>query len=525
MPVTPPYRLEQLLARGAELRPEAPAVRASDGAMTYAELDHAADRIAAALVGLGVSIGDRVGVHLPKGVRAVASLYGIMRAGAAYVPIDPASPAGRAAYIATDAAISALISDASRITGLTAQDPAAAPSGICTDGEVDGFIAWEDVMASPGLAADLPVVETDLAYILYTSGSTGRPKGVAISHRNSLSFVLWAAGRLGLHGSDVLSNHAPLHFDLSTLDLYCAAAVGAEVCVVPAEAAMFPVRLVDWMAETGITVWYSVPSALTMMVRYGRLDGRDLGRLRLILFAGEVFPVRYLRELMRLVPHAGYFNLYGPTETNVCTYEEVLAAPAADDPPVSIGRACENCRGRVLDEAGQELTEVGAEGELFIDGPNVAQGYWGDPERTAAGFVAPATYRTGDSVVILDDGPRPRYRFVGRRDHLVKTRGYRVELGEVEAAIYRHPGVGEGVVVAVPDELMGNRLVAFATARNGHPVSEADLRAHCRAELPGYMVPDRTFVVDDLPRTSNDKFDRRALTERAAGHYAEEASR
>jgi amino acid adenylation domain-containing protein len=447
-----------------------------------------------------------------------------MRAGAAYVPIDPASPVARAAYIATDAEIAALISDSGRIAELVEVDRAAAPGGISIDSASDGFVPWSDAMAGSDQVPRPNLIDTDLAYILYTSGSTGSPKGVAISHRNTLTFVRWAYEHLQMRSDDVFSNHAPLHFDLSTLDLFGAAAVGGKVCIVPSDAAMFPVRLAEWIRDHRITVWYSVPSALTMLVRYGELDRRPLDSVRLLLFAGEVFPVRYLSQLKRLVADARFFNLYGPTETNVCTYEEVVAPPDADGPPISIGRACENTRCYVLDEAGSEITGVGGEGELVVTGSCVAHGYWRDPERTKRGFCAPFTYRTGDIVEILDESPSPRYRFIGRRDHLIKTRGYRVELGEVEAALYAHPAVEECVAVPVPDELMGNRIAAFATIRAAESASESVLHAHCRARLPVYMVPDAVFLVNELPRTSNDKFDRQALAHRAAAAQHQELS-
>jgi L-proline---[L-prolyl-carrier protein] ligase len=249
-------------------------------------------------------------------------------------------------------------------------------------------------------------------------------------------------------------------------------------------------------------------------VRYGDLEERALDSLRLVVFAGEVFPVRYLAELMRLVPRARYFNLYGPTETNVCTYEEVTSPPKPDGPSIPIGCACENTRCVVVDDSGRAVTDVGAEGELIVIGSSVARGYWGDAERTARSFPDPFTYRTGDIVEILDDHPVPRYRFVGRRDHMVKTRGYRVELGEIESALFAHPGVSECVAVAVPDELLTSRIVAFCVVDGD--ADARDLTRVCRERLPTYMIPAEIHVVGALPRTPNDKYDRAALAERAA---------
>jgi amino acid adenylation domain-containing protein len=509
------YVLDQLLRAAAARWPDKVALESEESSLTYASLDAAADRIASALIDKGVGIGDRVGIHLEKSVEAVASLYGIMRAGAAYVPMDPSAPAVRTGYIATDCGVAALVSDPARIAALRDVDPAAAPGGIaCGSPCPDGFTSWDEVQTRQPATPSRSVVDTDLAYILYTSGSTGNPKGVAISQRNSLMFVRWAHDAVGLEEADVLSSHAPLHFDLSTFDFFAAAAAGAKVSLVPPMAAMFPVGLTEWIRSRRITVWYSVPSALSMMVRYGELASRPLDSLRLVLFAGEVFPVRYLRELMQLVRQARYFNLYGPTETNVCTYYEVREIPAADDPPVPIGKACENSRCDVVDESGSVLTGLGAEGELVVTGSTVAQGYWGDPDRSAQSFRGPHTYATGDIVEILEDSPDPLYRFVGRRDHLVKSRGYRIELGEIEAVLYSHPAVDECVAVPVPDELMGNRIAAFCTV--DRQTENEELTQACRERLPPYMVPDPIAIVAALPRTPNDKYDRPQLAKQAA---------
>jgi amino acid adenylation domain-containing protein len=509
------YRLDHLLRASAERRPDKAAIDSDQGALTFGALDAAADRVAAELARQGVGLGDRVGIHLEKSLEAVVSVYGAMRAGAAYVPLDATAPPARTAYIADDCEVAALISAPPLIAALRDVDAAAAQRGIaCGSPCPAGFTAWDEVQSNERAAPPVQSTDSDLAYILYTSGSTGKPKGVAISHRSSLTFVRWAQETLALSEADVFSSHAPLHFDLSTLDLFGSAAAGGTVALVPAEAAMFPSRLVEWIESKGITVWYSVPSALTMMVRYSDLEPGPISRLRLILFAGEVFPIRYLRELMRLAPEARFFNLYGPTETNVCTYHEVREIPSADDPPLPIGRPCENTRCEVIGESGRTLTEPGAEGELVATGTIVAQGYWGDPERTAERFQGRNSFRTGDIVQILESSPVPRYRFVGRRDHLVKSRGYRIELGEIEAALYSHPAVEECVAVAVPDEMVGNRIAAFCAVGQG--ADGSDLDRACRERVPSYMVPERIVVLDSLPRTANDKYDRPLLAERAA---------
>jgi acyl-coenzyme A synthetase/AMP-(fatty) acid ligase len=256
------------------------------------------------------------------------------------------------------------------------------------------------------------------------------------------------------------------------------------------------------------------------MVTYGRLDTHDLSSLRAVLFAGEVFPMKYLRRLVAAIPHAGFYNLYGPTETNVCTYYRVQpddVTPARGDHPLPIGRACENMEVFAVNEQGELVTEPGQEGELWARGSCVAQGYWGDREKTARSFVQnpfqpfyhDVAYRTGDIVTLAPD--QTNWIYVGRRDHMIKSRGYRVELGEVESALYKHENVKEAAVVAIPDELLGNRIRAFVVPLESSALTPKELEVFCGRQLPKYMVPERIEFRDVLPKTSSGKIDRTAL--------------
>jgi acyl-CoA synthetase (AMP-forming)/AMP-acid ligase II len=271
----------------------------------------------------------------------------------------------------------------------------------------------------------------------------------------------------------------------------------------------------QWCSDR-LTVWYATPSTLVLMLTRGGLEDLDLGALRVLLFAGEVFPVKYLRELMRLAPRARYANLYGPTETNVCTWLEV-AKPPEDDRPLPIGKACPYDEVLVLDESLKPVP-TGAAGELWVRGATVMRGYWGRPERTALALqpieIAPGVtdlaYRTGDLVRVQGDG---NLEFLGRRDHQVKTRGYRVELGEIETVLHRHPAVDEAVVLAIPDDEVTHRLRAVVVTKSGVALDEAALRQHCAESLPRYMVPEAIEFRRQLPRTSSGKVDRRALAQ------------
>jgi len=289
---------------------------------------------------------------------------------------------------------------------------------------------------------------------------------------------------------------------------------GLTLVLVPDEEAYFGSALAGLIANERITVWYSVPSALTLVAR--AVDGpQDLAGLRTVVFAGEVFPTAQLRELRALLPPGcTLWNLYGPTETNVCTYYQVRDL-SEDDRTIPIGRACENDEVFALTEDGR-VAGVGEEGELFVRGPTVMKGYWGRPERTADVLLADPrpgaggdpVYRTGDLVRLRPDGD---YDFLGRRDHQIKSRGYRIELGEVEAALNSHPALAEAVAVAVPHEEWGKAIVACVAPKDGLAVTVKEIKGHLAERVPRYMIPSKIEVRDHLPRTSNGKIDRQRL--------------
>ena len=345
-----------------------------------------------------------------------------------------------------------------------------------------------------------------------------------LTHRNALAFVNWAVDELRVTAEDRLSSHAPFHFDLSVFDLYAAFAAGARLHLVPSTLSYFPLPLARWIADQGITVWYSVPSILGRMAEQSGFS-RHPNRLRAAVFAGEVFPIPALRALQRELPEAELHNWYGPTETNVCTYHRVEGRiPDDRREPLPIGIECPYAESRIVDPEGREVAP-GEEGELWIAGDSVLRGYWNDAERTARALAAdphPGAepdrrfYRTGDIVRRQSDGT---LAFLGRRDAMVKIRGYRVELGEVESALHDHADVADAAVVPVPGDDSQTRLFAAVARRDGSALSEAALQRHCVERLPRYMVPERIVWLDTLPRTSTGKIDRVTLARQLeAGH-------
>ncbi len=520
------YLIHHFLERSAESGPDHLAVEDDERGISYSSLHDRAGRIATVLADCGVRPGDRVGIFMTKSVEAVAAIYGTLRAGAAYVPLDPSAPPKRIAFMARDCGIRHLISDSQKqplwdqlISAGASIDHVMVLDAGATDERVASALVHPSPEVDQASAEPHPVgmIEDDLAFILYTSGSTGDPKGVMLSHGNCRCFVKWAVDEFAVTPTDRLSSHAPFHFDLSTFDLFGAAAAGASVALVPPKLSVFPNDVRRFVEQREITVWYSVPSILTLMTEHAGLERGAMPSLRTILFAGEVFPTKYLSRLMSLLPHVEFANLYGPTETNVCTWYRVPHPPNESDPPIPIGGPISNVETFVVDDEGLEA-RTGAVGELYVRGPTVMKGYWGDPERTAQKLtpspidrhLGDLVYRTGDLVQEMGD---KGYRFLGRSDNQIKSRGYRIELGEVEGVVAQHPSVIECAVVAVPDELISNRIVCFLASREGEDID--DLPRHCALGMPRYMVPERFIRLDALPKTSTGKVDRQALVARA----------
>ncbi|MFF2655622.1 amino acid adenylation domain-containing protein [Streptomyces sp. NPDC058045] len=489
--------LHELLLTAAGRAPGNIAISDPWGEVTYGELDRRANTLAHQLVAAGVRAGDRVVVWGEKSAAVVAAMQAVLRIGAAYVPADATTPPARVGVVVRDCAARAVVTSPDRSDLLR---PATGPD-----------VAHLDLDVVPDEAAppvNAPVSPTDLAYILYTSGSTGTPKGVCISHQNARSFVDWAVAAVTPKPEDRFSAHASFTFDLSVFDLYAAFAAGASVHIVPSELAFAPQQLVEFLYEHEISVWYSVPSALTLMLGDGGLLDRPAPAcLRAVLFAGEPFPIAQVRTLADWTS-ATLMNLYGPTETNVCTFHQVGAENLAQDRPLPIGIAASGDTVWAERPDGSPA-DVGEEGELMVEGPTVMLGYWGRAPQTGA-------YRTGDLVRVLPGGG---FDYLGRRDHMVKVRGYRVELGEVESALGAHPDVSEAAVVVVGSG-MDARLSAFVLPFRGREPGVLAIRGHCAGQLPRYMLPDEIRVVTELPRTGNGKIDRIRLHAISSGEIA-----
>ncbi len=523
------FLLQDLFLATASKSPHRHAVRCNQEFLSYGRLEFLSRKIADALMLAGVRAGDRVGIYANKMPVTVAAILGTLRAGAVYVPLDPFSPVTRLATICTGCSIRFMLCTVSMVENVAQFTRFRAKFdwvGII-DGDVGSDVdyacsaqSWSTIIRTESQARYHPRIESDPAYILHTSGSTGVPKGVTLSHRNGIAFAKWAAEEFQVSSTDRVLGHLPFHFDPSIFDIFSTLAVGATLVLVPDEIASFPYEVGKMLRNEEITVWYSVPSALRMFINHSGTTAGTITSLRLVIFAGEVLPVKSLLLLAELLPTASFCNCYGPTETNVCTCYWIRTPIDPDLAVIPIGSACAGAEVFAVAEDGRLVTSPGEEGELLVRGPTVMVMYWGDVIGTSqvlqpASTVVPEAfgyiYRTGDIVSLDSSGA---YRFIGRRDQMVKSRGYRIELGEIELALEQHHDIHQAAVVAVSDSLMGTMLVAFVVAVDGKYLEKTTLHRFVTGLLPAYMIPQKIVIVESFPLTSTGKIDRHTLRQR-----------
>jgi amino acid adenylation domain-containing protein len=518
--------LQGYLDQQAESRPDAVAFVQGRQTITYAELMDSSNRLAQLLLTAGCGHRDRVCLLMDRSINAVVAMLGALKAGCAYVPIDPTAPASRSAHIVATVQPAAIVADPAAVTKLdelrrlaavaretpliSLEDPVEAlPSDWVTLGVRD--LTQHDPAAPPPAGSG-----DDAAYIMFTSGSTGTPKGAVVTHANVRAFTDWAVDHFDVHVGDRHSWQPPLHFDLTTWDVYGGLSGGAEVHIVP-PGTLMPQQIFDFITTHRLTQWFSVPSAMAYASR-SRRQSETLNDLRRVQWCGEVMPTAVLRDWMQRAPQAQFTNLYGPTETTVASsYFTIPAVPAPDDPPAPIGRACEGEELLVLDQA-MRPAAIDQIGEIYIGGAGVGAGYWGDDAGTRAVFVADprlpesgaVIYRTGDLGRVGADGDA---RFVGRADTQIKSRGYRIELGEIEVALARLPEIAESAVLALDLGGFEGTTIGCAVAQTaGSHLEFSDIRERLAEFLPSYMIPTRWRIGDELPKNGNGKIDRQRLT-------------
>ncbi|WP_420714784.1 amino acid adenylation domain-containing protein, partial [Roseateles sp. SL47] len=499
------------------MQPQAVAVEDDTQVLSYAELNERANRVAHRLLALGIEPDDRVAICMSRGVEMVVGVLGILKSGAAYVPLDPAYPAARLAYMLSDCEPAVVLTEQALVSAVREVTPTGVAL-LVPDGE-DGALLQAQPVVDPDTRRRHGLHSRHLAYIIYTSGSTGQPKGVQIEHRSVVNFLSAMTGLLRVSSEDAVLAVTTLSFDIAGLELYLPLINGARMVLVSRETASDASLLEQALERSGVTLMQATPVTWRML-----LDNGWTGRAGLrMLCGGEALSGPLAQRLSG--KGAQLWNLYGPTETTVwstaCCIDPVQAGVQAVQ---HIGRPIANTRIYILDGQGRPVP-IGVVGEIHIGGHGVARGYWKRPDLTQQRFVEDGfsgeagarLYKTGDLGRWLADGD---IEYLGRNDHQVKIRGFRIELGEIEARLVQCPGVREAVVVAREDQGGDKRLVAYVSAQEGaqgEALAVSALRSRLAEALADYMVPSAFVVLAGLPLTPNGKIDRQALPAPEAG--------
>ncbi len=521
--------LPELIYRSAERAPAAVALRLKSDGLGYGDLAALVEVVARGLVGLGLERSGRVAVYLEKRVETVAAMFGAAAAGGVFVPVNPLLRPRQVGHILRDCNVRVLITSADRLAML-AQELADCPDlrqvVLVGEGGGDGapeglgadIVGWADVAAGGG-ATPHRVIDADMAAILYTSGSTGLPKGVVLSHRNIVAGAVSVAGYLENTPDDRILSVLPLSFDAGMSQLTTAFHVGATVVLLNY---LLPRDVVRAAAREGITGITGVPPLWNQLADLAWPD-EAVASLRYFANTGGHMPRRTLDRLRAALPRSRPYLMYGLTEAFRSTY---LPPEEVDRRPDSMGKAIPNAEILVVGEDGRPVGPGGT-GELVHRGALVAMGYWNDAERTAERFrpvpgaagglcLPEVAVWSGDTVRMDDEG---FLYFVGRRDEMIKTSGYRVSPTEVEDALHASGLVGEAVALGLPHPALGQAIVVVASGRQGGALDAPALLAHCRRELPPFMVPQEVIERPSLPKNPNGKIDRKALAEELAGLF------
>jgi amino acid adenylation domain-containing protein len=517
--------LQDTVRSQAERQPDAVAVVSHQERVSYQELEESANRLARMFGMIGCQKGDRVCLLMPKSIRALVGMIGTLRAECIYVPMDVASPAQRLKKIIDSCEPKFILAagiPANLLNVLLSRDQLRDPIQVAwlESGKpaVPGFdvaFCWDDLASVPASPVDSRSTAEDPAHILFTSGSTGVPKGVIITHSNVINFLKWAKRYFGTTESDRISCHPPLHFDLSTFDIWGTFFAGAQLHLVPPEISLLPQKLAEFIRRSELTQWFSVPSVLRYMAQFDVVRFNDFRSLRRLMWCGEKLLTSTLIYWMQRLPKVTFTNLYGPTEATIASsYYTVPRCPEDDRSEIPIGTGCDGEELIVLDES-LIPANIGEIGDLYIRGVGLSPGYWRDPQKTESVFLFDKNgrriYKTGDLARIGDDG---LIYLLGRADSQIKSRGYRIELGEIETAIHTLGFLRECAVVAVPtDTFEGTAICCAYVPAAGLDVSPLDLRSRLSQLLPSYMLPSQWMALDALPLNLNGKCDRSRLKE------------
>lgn len=518
------FLLHHLVEHYADETPDADAVFCLQDSLNYASLNKKSNQLAHCLNKNGVKKGDRVGIYMDKSLEMAIAVYGIFKAGAAYVPLDPSAPATRIVEIIQDCGVDVLISADNKIKRLTkVNEQLSIPLTLmgCSQSIENGHsISWasiHDEYSTSNLL--IKIIESDLAYIIYTSGSTGKPKGIMHTHHSGITYARWAANEVKLTAEDRIGNPSQLHFDISTFDWFATAFVGASTIVIPDEYTKMPVSYAKLIEDSQMTVLFTVPYALVQLSIRGELANRNLQQLRRIMYGGEPFPIKHLITLVEQLPQVTFDNIYGPAEVNGCTRFTITEVQQSTT-NIPIGKISQIAEALVVDENDNQVT-LGESGELLVRTPTMMQGYWGRPDLNQKVFYFQQDgvsefqqkfYRTGD-IVKLDK--HQTLWFLGRKDRQLKVRGYRVELDEIESTLVSFSNIEEAAVFSIKLEDQSNQIQAAYTLKANIDDNKKQLNQYLKERLPSYAIPSVLKVRESFPRTTSDKINRSALSKEA----------
>lgn len=519
------YSRKQALINGNQI-----AVSLHDEKITYRELESESNKLAGLLIKQNLKPGDRVGLYLEKTPKTIIAMLGITKAGGVYVPLDPHSPAERVNKIIKSSDPSLIFVD--HETTFRFQDI------IHSDLET-GLIPWVWWSTAPLMNGDdfcpkfiykdiegqknkpYQVIQNSAraAHILFTSGSTGDPKGVVITHKNVESFINWAVPYFNMKSGEHTSCHSPLHFDLSTFDIYGAFASGSHLHLVPAGISTNPKKLSAFILDNKLNQWFSVPSALSYLAKFQVIPEGGYPDLKRLIWCGEVFPVPSLQYWMKNLPDVQFTNLYGPTEATIASSYYTVKELPEPHTEIPIGEPCSNENLIILDED-LRRKNIGEVGDLYIEGSGLSPGYWKNIAKTKAAFMwytneegnRKRIYKTGDLASLGNDG---LVYFHGRSDYQIKSRGYRIELGEIETALGLNELLREYAVV--PVQIHGFEGTAIGCAYVGKEMKNGSLapllKQKLKNKIPSYMMPQVWKEFNRLPRNGNGKIDRKSLSD------------
>jgi len=509
--------LADIIPFQARHQPDQLAFISGEQSMTYRELDELTDRLASLLHSRGVVKGDRVGILLHRSLECAVAVYGILKAGAVFVPMDPAAPVTRIQKILQHCDTSVLISSAKQINLIRELEETVSLQafvGIEDNALRATCFSWEKVLdhdVSNDIYKTRPMPD-DLAYIMFTSGSTGEPKGIMHTHASGLAYARLSGRLYKLDETAVIANVAPLFFDQCTFGYFTAPYSGATTLILTDGELALAGSLAKRIEQESVSILYSVPRLFIQLLESGLIGNWQ--HLKWILYGGEAFPPGKLNELRQQLPWVTISNVYGPAEVNQCTYYHITTA-LDESQPVPLGKAWDETTILLLDEFGQPVLP-GKEGELLVSSSTMMTGYWRNESLTGKAIInlnvagkSSQFYRTGDVARINEIG---ELVFLGRKDRQIKIRGYRVELDEIEHVLLNHPSVAICALMKTGDP-GGERLVAAYASTNGQAIEAMNIKKFMSRQLPAYAIPERLVHMSEIPMTGSGKVDYKTLRE------------